>query len=172
MEYSNGAYRGDCWRKVRVPRASECTPVNSSDNFAARVAKIEKLLGIDTGVRAHVFRAVTVPNYTLSQDRKTVSKNTGTSDSYQAFLSEQPITATGNSFTVVINNIGIELDIGVATEELKLQGGIYNDACAYSVFLDKGKPMGLANIYYPKYSYFIENKVIACAGSRLTLRSH
>ena len=141
---------------------------NSSDNFASRVAKIEKLLGIDTGVRTHVFRAVTVPNYTLSQNRKRVSKNAGTLDSYQAFLSEQPITATSNSFTVVINNLGIHLHIGVAKQETKLQGGIYKNACAYIVYLNQGLPESLSNNRSAEIP--IQNKVVACAGSRLIVR--
>ena len=156
---------------ARVMDLEEKDDDDFDDNdLTARVKKLEQLLGLEKPVRAHVFRAVALPNYTLSPDRKTVSKNAGASGACQAFLSEQPITATGNAFTVLINNFGTGTNgllAGVAKRDTNLRGGLHSKVGAYVVYLPKGS----AHTFFKDgIRINCENRIVARALSRLSVR--
>ena len=143
---------------------------NTSEDLAARVAKIEKLLGIETPVQSHVFRAFTLPDYTLSEDRKTVSKNAGTNSHYQAFISEQPLTAKNNTFSVLLNSFGTGINghlIGVAKRDTNLRGGLHKTVGAYLVYLPK---ILRYSFYKDGHQISGQDNAMAHDGSRLTLR--
>ena len=65
---------------------------------------------------------MTVPNFTLSADRKTVRKNAGANGKY-GFLSEQSLAAMGNKFTVELTTSGSDLMVGVALRDVDHDDG-------------------------------------------------
>ena len=187
VEYSDGASRVDARRKVRVPRAPSGGPECPRDGprgvgFRGRRLRrqrsrrtrqetrtVARTVGLEKPVDAHVFRAVAPPNYTLSPDRKTVSMN-AKSGAGQAFLSEQPITATSNSFTVLLNSLGTGINgliVGVAKRGTYLRCGLHSKVGAYVVYLPKRS----AHTFF-KDGIRIngENRIVARSGSRLAVR--
>ena len=128
---------------TRVIKLEEKDLVDDDCDHSERVKKhvqLCELFGYPPW-REHLFRSVEMPNYTLSPDRKTVSQNAGPSGACQAFLAEQPIGATGNTFTVIINSFGTGsngLLVGVAKSNTSLWGGLHSKVGAYVVLLPNG----------------------------------
>lgn len=141
--------------------------IKNSEDFAMRLKQLEKLLGVKKGIVSHVFQDVAVSNCTLSNDRKTVMKSLGSSSSFQAFMSEQPITATDNTFTVIINSFGTDLEIGVAKREITLQGGLYSQSGAFLVYFSNGSTN---RFYNSRAEITPTTRVSLRAGSSLTVR--
>ena len=85
-----------------------------------------------------LFANVSNPFFTLSEDRKTVSKNTGYLATFQGFFSEQSLEAIGNTFTVDLTKCGSTVLVGVARRGTDPAGGLFSKAGSWMLQLTNG----------------------------------
>ena len=85
-----------------------------------------------------LFANVSNQFFTLSEDRKTVSKNTGYLATFQGFLSQQSLEAIGNTFTVDLTKCGSYVLVGVARRGTEPAGGLFSKAGSWMLQLTNG----------------------------------
>ena len=109
----------------------------SNKQLTARVKSLEELNArIPDKFERPMFAAVNVPNYTLSSDRKTLTRNGGLG--WQGFLSEQSIAAMGNRFTLILTNMGTNIMVGVAKRGTSPANGLYSKAGSWMLYIGYG----------------------------------
>ena len=107
----------------------------SNKQLTARVKSLEEFIaGTPDKVELPVFASLNVPNYTLSADRKTITRNKGSGT--QGFLSEQSIPAMGNRFTLTLTNMGENIKVGVAKRGTSGANGLYSKAGSWMLYLE------------------------------------
>lgn len=74
---------------------------NSPEYLTLRLERVEELLASGTEVHRLQFAAGDQPNYTLRAGRIIITK-TGGENGWQSLLSEQPLSAVGHNFDVVL----------------------------------------------------------------------
>ena len=112
----------------------------SNKQLTARVKFLEEFISeTPNKVERPLFAAVNIPNFTLSANRKTVTRNSG--GGWQGFLSEQPILAMGNRFTLTLTNMGSNnglLMVGVAKRGTDPANGLHSKAGSWMLYLFSG----------------------------------
>ena len=105
-----------------------------------RLTHLEELLEVGKDVQRPVFAAINIANYTLSSDRRKVTKS-GNDSSWQSFLSEQSFSAMGNKFKISLDVIyySQSVAIGVAKKNIATNGGVHTKNGSWMVYLYLGK---------------------------------
>lgn len=132
-----------------------------NEELSARVKHLEEINGTPAKVERSLFAAVNLANFTLSGDRKTISKNVGTGNGYQGFLSEHSIAAMGNKFTVALTNMGTNLMVGVARKGTAMAGGIYSKAGSWMLYFNNGQT----------HSFFANGAAAAAVSTRIAVNN-
>ena len=138
----------------------------SNKQLTTRVKSLEELIsGTPDKVERPLFAAVNIPNLTLSADRKTVTRNSGSG--WQGFISEQSILAMGNRFTLTLTNIGSNILVGVAKRGTDLANGFHSKAGSWMLYIVSGSTYYL---YSNGIGIAINSRIPIANGSQLTVR--
>lgn len=116
-------------------------------------------------VESPIFAAVTVPNFTISADRKTV--NADLYATWHGFLSEHSLTAMGNKFTVCLNNIGTSLMVGVARRGTDPKNGLSYKTSSWMLCINGGSTY---QFYSNGAGATVTTRIAVANGSQLTVR--
>lgn len=139
----------------------------SNKELSARLKSIEEIFGAPERVERPLFAAVNVPNFTISADRRTVSKNPNTNCAWQGFLSEHSIAAMGNKFTVALANWGTNLMVGVARRGIDPTGGLYSKAGSWMLYFSGGS----THCFYSNGGgAAVSTRIETSNGSQITVR--
>ena len=145
---------------ARVQQLEQYNP----EQHTLRLKHVEELLGVGKQVQRIQFAAVTSPNFTLSSDRTKITKTGSQNGPWQGFLSEQPISAVGNKFVVVFDNIGHQ---GVGVSKLNTPFiNLHSHAEAWGLYNWSGTSY---EFYNSRNKIDLGSKTKLNSGSRLTV---
>ena len=124
----------------------------SNKQLSARVNFLEEFIaGTPDKVERPLFAAVNMHNFTISSDRKTITRNSNDTSGWQSVFSEQTVAAMGNRFTLTLINMGTELSVGVAKRGTGTSpaNGLHSNAGSWMLFFASG----FTEAFYSNGSY-------------------
>ena len=142
---------------------------NQVKQLSARVKFLEHLIRAPAKVEGPRFEDVSVPDFTLSADRKTASRHVGNGNGgWHGFLSKQSLAAMGNKFTVKLTPNGEDLSVGVALRNADPYDGFNNTEGCWMLQLGAGPSCCFCSNGNNGTEFSTQTEIVD--GSRLSVR--